>query len=197
MGQHAVPPPTERLRFRRLDERDVADLVALDSDPEVTKYVTSTAPPDAADFRDAILPRWNATFADSPFGFFAALDRTGEDAFVGWFHLRPDGPDPNVLDLGFRLRRSVWGRGLATEGGRALIAWGFSFEHVERITGHCLEGNAASARVLRKCGLHFVGSFVVPPERLPGWHAARRRGMGFALAREGFLKSCGESGRRE
>ena len=175
-------PVTARLRLRRIDERDVDDLVALDADPEVLRYVSAEPPPDAARVREVVLPRMTESFVDSPFGFFAALDRE-HDAFVGWFHLRPDGPDPTVLDLGYRLRRAVWGRGLATEGGLALVRWGFAHPHVQRITGHCLADHLASARVLEKCGLEFLESFVVPPSRLPGWPEERRIGLAYAIDR--------------
>jgi len=177
-----LPPSTARLRFRPIDAHDVPDLVDLDRDPEVIRYVTSEAPPDATKFHDEILPRWNATFVDSPFGFFAALDRS-DSGFLGWFHLRPDSEGPDVLDLGYRLRRAVWGTGLATEGGRALVDWGFSFTSVRRITGHCLEANVASARVLEKCGMRQVARFVAPASRLPGWDEERRRAVGYAIDR--------------
>lgn len=185
-GTEWDPPATPRLGLRPIEERDVPDLVALDADPEVTRYVASTEPPDAEDFHRRILPRWNASFAESPFGFFAALDRGDDDAFLGWFHLRPDGPDPDVLDLGFRLPRRAWGKGLATEGGRALVAWGFSFPRITKITGHCLEANRASARVLEKCGMVLVDHFVADPQVLPGWDARRRRARAYAITRARF-----------
>ena len=42
--------------------------------------------------------------------------------FIGWFHLRP----PDDPELGYRLRRDLWGRGYATEGSRALIDHAFT-----------------------------------------------------------------------
>lgn len=191
MRSDRLPPATERLRLRPIDEYDLDELVALDADSEVTRYVSSESPPDAAKFRDEILPRWNATFASSPFGFFAALDRTKDEDFLGWFHLRPDGPDESVLDLGYRLKRSAWGKGLATEGARALVAWGFSFPEITRITGHCLEANRASARVLEKCGMRLASRFVAPESVLPGWEETRRRALGFAVDR-GEIESSPE-----
>jgi len=178
-------PEPGRLRLRRIDERDVGALVQLDSDPEVIRYVSAEPPPDATTVRCQILPHMVETFAHSPFGYFAALDPAADDAFVGWFHLRPDVDGADVLDLGFRLSREVWGRGLATEGGRSLVEWGFAHAGVRRITGHCLEDNVASARVLQKCGLRFARRFVVPSWRLPGWPVSRRVGMGYALDRPG------------
>ena len=58
--------------------------------------------------------RSSITRAAPEFGFWAAVERsTGQ--FIGWFHLRPDeGAQPGEVELGYRLRRSAWGRGYAT-----------------------------------------------------------------------------------
>ena len=68
---------------------------------------------------------------------------TGE--FLGWFHFRP-GPDADVanIDLGYRLRRSAWNKGYATEGSRALINLGFTDLGVRRVFAHTMAVNAAS-----------------------------------------------------
>jgi RimJ/RimL family protein N-acetyltransferase len=60
------------------------------------------------------------------------------------------------IDLGYRLRRSAWNKGYATEGSRALIDMGFTDLGVERVYGHTMAVNAASRRVLEKCGLTLV-----------------------------------------
>ena len=65
-----------------------------------------------------LLPRMLA-WDGQPFGFLAAYEA---GSFVGWFHLRPSVADAGILELGYRLRRAAWGRGLATEGSRALLA---------------------------------------------------------------------------
>lgn len=59
-------------------------------------------------------------------------------AFLGWFHYRlpPDGHTDDV-ELGYRLRRSAWGKGYATEGSRALVRYVRTFhrEWPQRIPG--------------------------------------------------------------
>jgi len=79
------------------------------------------------------------------------------NTFVGWFGLRPS--DPNARELGYRLVRSFWARGLATEGSRALIATAFTELGTERIWAQTMTVNTRSRRVMERCGLRFVRTF--------------------------------------
>ena len=72
--------------------------------------------------------------------------------YIGYCGLYPnfgaDGPIEGEAALGFTLAREYWGRGLATEAGRAFVAWGFNDWHVTRIVATVQAGNAGSVRVL-------------------------------------------------
>ncbi len=148
---------TERLVLREFTEDDVDNLFDLNSDPEVMRYLTGGRPTPREVIRDEIIPLHLAVYGRlDRLGTWAAESAsTGE--FLGWFHFRP-GPDADVtnIDLGYRLRRSAWNKGYATEGSRGLINMGFSDLGVERVFGHALAVNAASRRVLEKSGLRPV-----------------------------------------
>jgi RimJ/RimL family protein N-acetyltransferase len=64
--------------------------------------------------------------------------------------------------LGFRLRRSAWGQGYATEGSRALIRKGLTELGARRVLAESMVVNLASRRVLEKAGLHLVRVFYQP-----------------------------------
>ena len=67
---------TGRLRLRRFTREDVDLLVALDSDPEVMRFITYGVPTPHATYDDVILPRWFALYESSPLlGYWAAEDR--------------------------------------------------------------------------------------------------------------------------
>jgi len=146
---------TPRLAIRQFTEDDVENLFDLNSDPEVMRYLGR--PPSREVLRDRIIP----FFLDA----YQRLDRLGTWAaesadrgeFLGWFHFRP-GPDGDItnIDLGYRLRRSTWNHGYATEGSRALINMGFTDLGVQRVFGHTMTVNNASRHVLEKCGLTLV-----------------------------------------
>ena len=150
---------TPRLILRQFTENDVDNLFNLNSDPEVMRYLTGGRPTPRAEIRDQIIPFHLAVYDRlDRLGTWAAEARaTGE--FLGWFHFRP-GPDADLanIDLGYRLRRSAWNKGYATEGSRALISMGFTELAVERVFAHTMTLNAASRRVLEKCGLTLVGT---------------------------------------
>src|SRR4051794_17433344 len=113
---------TERLVLRKFTADNVDLLVELDSDPEVMLYVTGGLPTSREDIINDFLPAFLSYYDRyAGFGFWAAIE-SATDEFVGWFHLRPAPEDPpDVVELGYRLRRAAWGRGFATEGSRALI----------------------------------------------------------------------------
>ncbi len=162
---------TDRLVLRRFTEADVDNLVELDSDPEVMRYLTGGRPTPRQDIESEFLPRMLGYYARyEGFGFWAAIEKSTGD-FLGWFHFRPARKDsrPGELELGYRLRRSAWGKGYATEGSRALVRKGFTELGVERVAAFAMAVNAASRRVMEKSGLVFVRTFHQEwPDPIPG-----------------------------
>ena len=149
---------TDRLFLRPLSMDDVDDLVALDSDPEVMRYLNGgrRTPRDEAEeiARSSLGHRW------------VAVDRS-TNAFVGWFSLRPSGV--GEYELGYRLRRAAWGKGLATEGSCALLGRAFARLDARRVWAQTMRVNAASRRVLERCGLRYVRTFHLAwPEPIEG-----------------------------
>ncbi|MBB2911726.1 RimJ/RimL family protein N-acetyltransferase [Streptosporangium becharense] len=167
---------TDRLVLRRVTEDDLDDLVALDGDPEVMRYLTGGRPTPREVVRDEVIPRWTAFYERyDGYGYWVAVEKaTG--GFLGWFLFRPnpvgtraDGTVREGIELGYRLRRSAWGRGYATEGSRALIRKGFTGAGVERVYAETMTVNAASRRVMEKAGLRYVRTFHDDfPEPIPG-----------------------------
>jgi RimJ/RimL family protein N-acetyltransferase len=148
---------TQRLVLRQFTENDADNLYELNSDPEVMRYLSGGRPTPHEVLRDEVIPFHLAVYErlDRLGTWAAESSTTGE--FLGWFHFRP-GPDADItnIDLGYRLRRSAWNKGYATEGSRALINMGFSDLSVQRVYGHTMTVNTASRRVLEKCGLTLV-----------------------------------------
>ncbi|GAA3394353.1 GNAT family N-acetyltransferase [Cryptosporangium minutisporangium] len=167
---------TERLVLRYFTDEDIDLIVELDSDPEVTRYITGGRPTPPEQVRDEVLPRWKSFYErNDGSGYFAAIEKsTGE--FLGWFILRPNGKPTRAdgsarvgVELGYRLRRSAWGKGYATEGSKALIRKGFTELGVERIYAEAMAVHGASQRVMEKAGLRYVGTCRDDwPDQVPG-----------------------------
>jgi RimJ/RimL family protein N-acetyltransferase len=161
---------TERLVLRQFANDDIDELVELDSDPEVMRFINGGRPTPRDEIVNDVLPAFLGYYErHAGYGFWAAVERsTGR--FIGWFHFRPaEGAPPDEVELGYRLRRSAWHKGYATEGSRALIARGFTEFGVQRVVASTMVVNVASRRVMEKAGLRFVRIFHQPwPDYIKG-----------------------------
>ena len=161
---------TERLVLRRFTRDDVDHLVELDSDPDVMHFINGGRPTSRDEIENDVLPAFLGHYERfGGFGFWAAVEKSSGQ-FVGWFHLRPDeGAPPGEVELGYRLRKSAWGKGYATEGARAVIDKGFAELGARRVVATTMVVNVASRRVLEKAGLRFVRIFHQPwPDSIEG-----------------------------
>jgi RimJ/RimL family protein N-acetyltransferase len=159
----AIILETARLQIRPVALADRDDLVALERDPEVMRFLNGGRPPplDGIDENAGyLMPRGGEA------GIWTAAERAS-GLFAGWFSLRSD--QAGAAELGFRLRRAMWGRGYATEGARALIQIGFTDLGYRLIRAETMAVNAASRRVLEKAGLsHVRTKYPDWPDPLPG-----------------------------
>lgn len=140
---------TVRLSLSPVCEADRENLIALERDPEVMRFLNGGRPvPEDGAGGDAsyLTPRGGED------DVWAAVERRS-GAFVGWFSLL--GKGEGVGELGYRLRSAAWGRGLASEGAAGLIAFGFAYRTLARIVAATMAVNLASRRVMEKAGLAY------------------------------------------
>jgi RimJ/RimL family protein N-acetyltransferase len=158
MPQQALQ--TQRITLVPLVDEHLEWEFELDSDPEVMRYLSGRASTreevDASHAR-----RMAAAQKVDGLGFWVGVV---DDEFVGWWTLQPaHGPDqpddPGVADLGYRLLRRHWGRGLASEGARELVRYGFDDVGLDRIIAQTLTANAGSRSVMERTGLTYVRTF--------------------------------------
>lgn len=182
--------------FRRFQEKDASLLFELDSDPEVMRFISKGQPTPLAKIQDVIIPKFLNFYRQSPpQGFWAAhLRETGD--FIGWFHLRPGTLPVPETELGYRLKRNAWGRGLATEGSRALLEKAFREWGYDKVCAHTMADNLASRRVMEKAGLRFECDFHYEADMLHGWvEQAERRAVKYSVTRAEYLRrSLGRNG---
>ena len=148
---------SERLLFR---DHEIADLDAyceMEADPEFRRYVGGAPRP-----RDAAEERFRKGSHRDPadrLRMWATVYKP-EGRYIGrcgvYPHFTPSGPVPREGSLAFYLARAYWGRGLATEAGRAFVSFGFEELHLSRIVTAVEVGNDASVRVLQKLGFALV-----------------------------------------
>ncbi|CAA9514324.1 MAG: hypothetical protein AVDCRST_MAG53-2970 [uncultured Solirubrobacteraceae bacterium] len=155
----AVPTlHTERLVLREWTSADRVPFAALNADPAVVRWVGSGAPLSRA-ASDALVDAIEEHWRERGFGLWALQERSG-GAFVGFAGLAVPWFLPAVLpavEVGWRLARGAWGRGLATEAGSAALRHAFADLRLAEVIATILPENAGSVRVAEKLGLRFTG----------------------------------------
>lgn len=139
---------TPRLLLRELTTEDAEPMYSLNLDPQVIRY-TGDRPFQSISEAEDFLARYDL-YERYAMGRLAVI-RQQDKQWLGWCGLKYH-PDKDLVDLGFRFFRRYWGKGYATESGRACLEYGFKQLKLKEIIAHAIKANLASIRVLEKLG---------------------------------------------
>jgi RimJ/RimL family protein N-acetyltransferase len=143
---------TRRCVLRLWKDSDLAPWCAMNADADVRRYFPSIASEEQARGEaqrcsDALLQRgWGMWALEVP-GVFAFA------GFVGLAVPHYDAPWIPAVEIGWRLMRSAWGQGLATEAAQAALDFGFSRLVLHEIVAITVPSNAPSRRVMDRLGM--------------------------------------------
>ena len=144
---------TERLLLRRWRPDDIDPLTDIFAVPAVWHFPfgRGLTPEETARFVERQMEHWDT----HGFGMWAA-ELEVDHTLVGYIGLAVPTWLPQVLpavEVGWRLHPDHWGKGLATEGGRAALRYGFETLALDRIIAILMPENVASARVTGRLGM--------------------------------------------
>ena len=141
---------TARLRLRRFTLDDAGALEAVLGDPVAMQYYP--APYDRAGIEDWIR-RNLARYADSGFGLWAMLPKDSDELIgdCGCYVREIEGNFE--FEMGWHVRRDLWGRGYATEAAQSCLEQAFSSLGAERVIALVRPENVGSCRVAEKIGM--------------------------------------------
>ncbi|MCZ0983553.1 GNAT family N-acetyltransferase [Streptomyces diastatochromogenes] len=145
---------TERLVLRRWREEDLAPMAGVNADPEVMRWIGDGTTRDEETTRAGIEAA-ERSWEERGFGLFA-LEERATGRMLGFAGLAVPLFLPEILpavEIGWRLDRAHWGRGLATEAARAALAYGFGEAGLDRVVSVVQTGNRASERITEKLGM--------------------------------------------
>jgi RimJ/RimL family protein N-acetyltransferase len=151
----APMPTTERLVLRAWRPADRVPFSAINADPDVMRYIRDGRPMTRAE-SDHLLEAIQSHWAEHGFGLWCAAPREDPDACLGFIGLAVPSFLPVVLpavEVGWRLARSAWGRGLATEGARAALSHAFGPLGLSSVISIIDPVNERSVRVAEKLGM--------------------------------------------
>lgn len=176
------PLLTDRLILRDIAEADAELLFDLDADPEVMRYIGPRPALDVAGYRDRTRTVYIPQQEHPWHGVRIVLDRESRE-FLGWVFIRPATGSkiasemgwtrPDEVEIGYRFRRSAWGRGIATESAVPLLRIALADPATAAIVACASASNAGSLRVLEKLGLERVGEVLLPETSEPTVKLAR------------------------
>jgi ribosomal-protein-alanine N-acetyltransferase len=143
---------TERLVLRRWLQRDRGPFAAMNADPEVMAHFPA---PLSREKSDALVDRIEAGFEEHGFGLWA-LEARSTGAFIGFTGLAVpsfEAAFTPAVEIGWRLQRSAWGQGYATEAARAALAVAFDQIGLREVVSFTSTANDQSQAVMRRLGM--------------------------------------------
>jgi RimJ/RimL family protein N-acetyltransferase len=164
---------TPRLLLRPWRDSDSAPFSAMNADREVMEFF-----PEQLSRResDDMIAQILAHQEKHGFCFFAT-EVIGTAAFIGFVgiqHVPFEAGFTPAVEIGWRLARPYWNRGLATEAAQAVLNFSFATLKLEEVVSYAVSGNMRSRRVMEKIGMRHdhAGDFDHP--LLPVGHSLRR-----------------------
>jgi len=146
---------TGRLWLRPRTMADLEACLAMDRDPQVTRHIAGPWD-DPVKHREFVEYRITRAYPRG-LGYWSIFEAGAPERFIGWVLLIPDhGAGPEV-EIGWRLVRDAWGRGIASEAARTVMRHAFETVRLPRIVADIAAENAASRRVAEKLGMRRVG----------------------------------------
>jgi ribosomal-protein-alanine N-acetyltransferase len=180
---------TERLLMRRWQPADREPFAAMNADPEVMAHFPAALDRAAS---DAFVDRIEAGFEAHGFGLWA-LQRLDTGEFVGFTGLsicRFQARFTPAVEIGWRLSRSAWGHGFATEAARQALRVGFQEHGLAEIVSFTATGNAASQAVMRRLGMRRDPAEDFDHPAVPPGHRVRRHVL-YRLSRDDWQAAVG------
>lgn len=167
---------TDRLFLRDWRDEDFAPFAALNADPRVMEFFPK--PLDRAE-SDALAARLSVFIEENGFGFWA-VERKLDGAFLGFVGLNVPpwtAPFTPCVEIGWRLARSYWGQGYATEAARAALDFAFGPLGRDEIVALTIPGNRRSRAVMERLGMRRDPADDFDHPVLPEDHAFRRHAL--------------------
>ncbi|QIP36737.1 GNAT family N-acetyltransferase [Komagataeibacter rhaeticus] len=167
---------TARLVIKPRTLSDLNASVAMDRDPEVTKFVVG--PWDDPDQHISFVRKRIERNYGNGLGYWSIFEHGQPDVFLGWILLAPHnsvGPD---IEIGWRLVRKAWGKGYATEAATAVLRYAFLVSGLDKIIADIRIENEGSINVATKIGMR--------PENVP--HTKTTNDQIFILTRDEYIK---------
>jgi RimJ/RimL family protein N-acetyltransferase len=164
---------TERLVLRQWNDDDLWAFADMNADPEVMEHFL--APMTAEQSAEMMGRQQSLLDAGRPALFAAEIWSTS--TFIGFIGLNTPtftAPFTPCVEIGWRLARSAWGQGYATEGAQAVLKYGFVSLGLPEIVSFTATGNERSRAVMERIGMTHDPADDFDHPALPAGHGLAR-----------------------
>ncbi|MGK5039404.1 GNAT family N-acetyltransferase [Janthinobacterium sp. GB1R12] len=147
---------TARLRLEPITEQHYERMRTLNTDPEVMTYLNAGQPETEENTRAAVT-RITGRWAEWGYSWWALI-RLDDGEMVGMACLQHlDGDKNKPHEIGWRLARTGWGQGYASEAAAAIVAHAFDVVGAPEVVAVAHPDNAASIKVMTRLGMQYAG----------------------------------------
>ena len=164
---------TPRLHLRRWHDSDREPFALINADPRVMEFFPKCLSRRES---DAGVDSIQAHFDAHGFGWYAA-ELSENNRFIGFIGLSIPSFDAHFtpcVEIGWRLELQSWGKGLATEGARAVAGYAFHTLQLIELVSMAVAANVRSTRVMEKIGMTRNPADDFDHPSLPAGHPLRR-----------------------
>ena len=153
---------TDRLILRELKLSDAEAFFAMDSNPNVHKYLWNK-PVLKIEETIEIIEIVTKQYIDNGIARFAMISKESKE-FMGWAGLKYNteivNNKVNFYDIGYRLDEKFWGKGYASEASFAWLKYGFEEMNIKNMEAAAHTNNAASNKILQKIGMQMTEQYL-------------------------------------
>ncbi len=152
---------SERLGFRNWANEDVVEFSKLNSDEAVMEHFPKTLSKKEV---EELITKLKNHFTQNGFTYYATeiLETGALIGMIGLAFQEYKTAFTPAIDIGWRLKRSAWGKGYATEGAKRCLEYAFNELDINKVIAVCTVKNQKSENVMKKIGMKKIGSFKHP-----------------------------------
>ena len=152
---------SERLGFRNWTKADLTEFSKINADLEVMEHFPKPlTEKETAEF----IERLENHYTKNGYNYFATeiIESRELIGFIGLAYQDYETEFTPATDIGWRLKKSSWGNGYATEGAIRCLEFAFNNLNLEKVISVCTEQNIKSESVMKKIGMKEIGKFKHP-----------------------------------
>ena len=158
---------TSRLILRQWKDKDFSPFASLNADPDVMRFFPTLLHKENS---DSLAKRFSEGISERGWGFWA-VELKESHRFIGFVGLHPQ-PDQFVfspcVEIGWRLDKTYWHKGLAREAAEACLHYAFNVLELKEVVSFTSKLNTPSEHLMKRLGMVKQGEFAHPA--LPSDH---------------------------